>query len=159
MTSPSERLRTLGAELPETPAPAGSYIPATRVGNLVFTSGQLPFEGGELSATGKVGADVSLEEAQKAARLCALNALAAAGEKVGGLDNIRGVVKVVGFVASAEGFNGQAQVINGASDFIGEVFGDAGLHARSAVGVAELPLNTPVEVEITATTEEYSGTQ
>ncbi len=150
MTSPSERLRSLGVELPKAQSPAGSYIPATRAGNLVFTAGQLPFDNGELAATGKVGADVSLEEAQKAARLCAMNALAAAAEKVGGLDNIGGIVKVVGFVASAEGFTDQPKVVNGASDFIGEVFGEAGLHARSAVGVAELPLNSPVEVEVIA---------
>lgn len=158
MSSPSERLRSLGVELPKTPSPAGSYVPATRAGNLVFTAGQLPFENGELSTTGKVGADVSVEEAQRAARLCALNALAAAAEKVGGLDNIGGVVKVVGFVASAEGFDGQPKVVNGASDFIGEVFGAAGVHARSAVGVAELPMGSPVEVEIIATTEEHDGT-
>jgi enamine deaminase RidA (YjgF/YER057c/UK114 family) len=156
--SPSERLRSLGVELPKTPSPAGSYVPATRAGNLVFTAGQLPFDDhGELSATGKVGAELSVEEARKAARLCALNALAAAAEKVGGLDNIGGVVKVVGFVASAEGFDGQPKVVNGASDFIGEVFGESGVHARSAVGVAELPMNSPVEVEIIATTEEYIG--
>lgn len=151
MSTPSENLASLGVELPKVPAPAGSYIPATRAGNLVFTAGQLPFDSdGELAATGKVGADVSIEEAQATARLCALNALAAAAEKVGGLDNIHGVVKVVGFVASAEGFTDQPKVVNGASDFIGEVFGEAGLHARSAVGVAELPMNTPVEVEIIA---------
>ncbi|MBA2693341.1 MAG: RidA family protein [Rubrobacter sp.] len=154
MTSPSENLASLGVELPEVPSPAGSYVPATRAGNLVFTAGQLPFEDGELSATGKVGAEVSVEEAQKAARLCALNALAAAAEKVGGLDNLGGIVKVVGFVASAEGFTDQPKVVNGASDFIGEVFGESGVHARSAVGVAELPMNTPVEVEIIATTGE-----
>lgn len=157
--TPTENLKALGVELPKTPPPAGSYVPATKAGSLVFTSGQLPFENGELAAAGKVGAEVSLEEAQGAARLCALNALAAAAEKVGGLDNIGGIVKVVGFVASAEGFTEQPKVINGASDFIGEVFGEAGVHARSAVGVAELPLNSPVEVEIIATTEEYSGTQ
>lgn len=148
--SPSERLRSLGVELPKAPPPAGSYVPAARAGNLVFTAGQLPFEDGELAAAGKVGTEVSLEEAQSAARLCALNALAAVAEKVGGLDNIGGIVKVVGFVASAGGFTDQPKVINGASDFIGEVFGKAGLHARSAVGVAELPLNSPVEVEIIA---------
>jgi enamine deaminase RidA (YjgF/YER057c/UK114 family) len=134
MTSPSENLASLGVELPEVPSPAGSYVPATRAG--------------------KVGAEVSVEEAQKAARLCALNALAAAAEKVGGLDNLGGIVKVVGFVASAEGFTDQPKVVNGASDFIGEVFGESGVHARSAVGVAELPMNTPVEVEIIATTGE-----
>jgi enamine deaminase RidA (YjgF/YER057c/UK114 family) len=148
MATPTERLGELGHELPGVPAPAGSYVPATRSGNLVFTAGQVPFKDGGLPVTGKVGDTVSPEEARDAARLCALNALAAAASEAGGLDNIRRVVKVTGFVASAAGFNGQPQVINGASDLIGEVFGDAGLHARSAVGVAELPLDSPVEVEI-----------
>lgn len=148
MATPTERLRELGHELPEVPAPAGSYVPATRSGNLIFTAGQVPFKDGALPLTGKVGDTVSSEEAHDAARLCALNALAAAASEAGGLDNIRRVVKVTGFVASAAGFNGQPQVINGASDLLGQVFGDAGLHARSAVGVAELPLGSPVEVEI-----------
>ncbi|MGH3088666.1 MAG: RidA family protein [Rubrobacteraceae bacterium] len=148
--TPTEKLRELDLELPEVPTPADSYVPARVAGNLVFTSGQLPFVNGGLFSTGKVGAEVSLEDAQEAARLCALNALAATAERVGGLDNVRGVVKVVGFVASAEGFNEQPKVINGASDFIGEVFGEAGRHARSAVGVFELPLNAPVEVELIA---------
>jgi len=147
MPSPTERLRELGYELPEVPTPAGSYLPAVRSGGFVFTAGQLPFENGTLRTPGKVGDTVSDEEAAEAARLCALNALAAASES-GGLDSIRRVVKVTGFVASAPGFNAQPQVLNGASDFIGEVFGEAGLHARSAVGVAELPLDSPVEVEI-----------
>jgi enamine deaminase RidA (YjgF/YER057c/UK114 family) len=146
--SPEERLRELGHELPAVPEPAASYIPATRAGSLIFTAGQLPFDAGELRATGRVGEEVTPEEAQEAARLCALNALAAAAAEAGGLDNIGRVVKVTGFVASARGFNGQPGVINGASDLIGEVFGEAGLHARSAVGVAELPLGAPVEVEI-----------
>lgn len=148
MPTPTERLRELGHDLPEVPVPAGSYVPATRSGDLIFTAGQVPFKDGELPVTGKVGDAVSLEEARDAARLCALNALAAAAAEAGGLDNVRRVVKVTGFVASAPGFNGQPQVINGASELIGEVFGDAGLHARSAVGVAELPLDSPVEVEI-----------
>lgn len=148
MPSPAERLRELGYDLPEVPAPAGSYLPAVRSGNLVFTAGQLPLEDGTLRTTGKVGDAVSPEEAAEAARLCALNALAAVASESGGLDGIRRVVKVTGFVASAPGFNAQPQVLNGASDFIGEVFGDAGLHARSAVGVTELPLDSPVEVEI-----------
>jgi enamine deaminase RidA (YjgF/YER057c/UK114 family) len=146
--SPEERLRELGYELPAVPEPAASYIPATRAGSLIFTAGQLPFDAGELRATGRVGEEVTPEEAQEAARLCALNALAAAAAEAGGLDNIGRVVKVTGFVASARGFNGQPKVINGASDLLGEVFGEAGLHARSAVGVAELPLGAPVEVEI-----------
>ena len=146
--TPTDRLRDLGLELPPVPSPAGSYVPATRAGTLVFTAGQLPFRDGELHATGKVGEAVTPEEATEAARLCALNALAAAAEKAGGLDNLRDVVKVTGFVASAPGFNGQPGVLNGASELLGEVFGDAGLHARSAVGVSELPLDSPVEVEI-----------
>ena len=148
MTSPEARLRELGHELPPVPRPAGSYVPATRAGTIVFTAGQVPFQGGELAKTGKVGDAVTLEEAQEAARLCALNALAAAAAEAGGLNNIGRIVKVTGFVASAAGFNGQPQVLDGASEFLGEVFGEAGLHARSAVGVAELPLDAPVEVEL-----------
>jgi enamine deaminase RidA (YjgF/YER057c/UK114 family) len=144
------RLRELGLELPAVPEPAGAYVPATRAGSLIFTAGQLPFEKGELRKTGKVGDAVSAEEAQAAARLCALNALAAAAAVAGGLDRIGRVVKVTGFVASAAGFNAQPQVINGASELIGEVFGEAGLHARSAVGVAALPQDAPVEVELVA---------
>lgn len=146
--APAERLRQLGLELPAIPEPAGSYVPATRTGTLVFTAGQLPFEGSELRQTGRVGEEVTPEEARRAARLCALNALAAAASEAGGLDNISRVVKVTGFVASARGFNAQPQVINGASELLGEVFGEAGLHARSAIGVAELPLGAPVEVEL-----------
>ena len=148
MASPEDRLRELGYELPPVPQPAASYVPATRAGTLVFTAGQIPFQGGELARTGKVGDAVTLEEAKEAARLCALNALAAAAAEAGGLNNISRIVKVTGFVASAQGFNGQPQVLNGASDLLGEVFGEAGLHARSAVGVAELPLDAPVEVEL-----------
>ena len=147
-SNPETRLRELGLELPDVPAPAGAYVPATRAGDLVFTAGQLPLEAGELHLTGKVGEAVSVDEASEAARLCALNALAAAAAEAGGLDGISRIVKVTGFVASAPGFNGQPQVLNGASEFLGEVFGNAGLHARSAVGVAELPLNAPVEVEL-----------
>ena len=146
--SPTSRLQELGLELPPVATPAGSYVPATRTGALVFTEGQLPFSGGELHRTGKVGDAVSFDDAQECARLCALNALAAAAERAGGLDNLRDIVKVTGFVASAAGFNGQPGVLNGASELLGEVFGDAGLHARSAVGVSELPLDAPVEVEL-----------
>ena len=145
---PETRLRELGIELPPTPAPAGAYVPATRAGNLVFTAGQLPLEGGELALRGKVGDTVQVEEAREAARLCAMNALAAASTQTGGIAGISRVLKVTGFVASAPGFNAQPQVLNGASEFLGEVFGDAGLHARSAVGVAELPMDAPVEVEL-----------
>jgi enamine deaminase RidA (YjgF/YER057c/UK114 family) len=146
--SPTSRLRELGLELPSVPTPAGSYVPASQTGALVFTAGQLPFSGGKLHRTGKVGDAVTPEEAKECARLCALNALAAAAERAGGLDNLRDVVKVTGFVASAPGFNGQPGVLNGASELLGEVFGDAGLHSRSAVGVSELPLDSPVEVEL-----------
>jgi enamine deaminase RidA (YjgF/YER057c/UK114 family) len=147
---PGARLRELGLELPAVPEPAGSYVPATRTGALIFTAGQLPFEEGELHTTGKVGDGVSPEKAREAARLCALNALAAAASEAGGINRIARVVKVTGFVASAPNFNRQPEVINGASELIGEVFGEAGLHARSAVGVAELPLDAPVEVELVA---------
>ncbi|MBW0106364.1 RidA family protein [Pseudonocardia sp. KRD291] len=145
--SPSEKLRELGLSLPSVAAPAGAYIPARRSGNLVFTSGQVPFVDGKLPKTGKIGGDVSAEEAYDLARICALNALAAVDALVG-LDSVTGIVKVVGFVASSPDFGGQPKVINGASDLLGEVFGEAGAHARSAVGVAELPMNAPVEVEL-----------
>lgn len=146
--NPQERMQELGLELPQVPMPAASYVPAVRTGNLVFTAGQVSFEDGEIRVTGKVGDAVSLEEAQHAARLCALNALAAAASEAGGLDRISRIIKVVGYVASAPGFNGQPQVVNGASDLLGEIFGENGHHARSAVGVAELPLGVPVEVEM-----------
>ena len=147
MTSPSARLRELGVTLPSVAAPAGSYVPARRSGSLVFTAGQVPFVDGALAAAGKVGAEITLEQAAGLARICALNALAAVDALVG-LDAVAGVVKVVGFVASAPGFTGQPGVLNGASDLLAEVFGEAGRHARSAVGVAELPLGAPVEVEL-----------
>ncbi|GAB6923818.1 RidA family protein [Rhodococcus erythropolis] len=143
----SERLAELGIVLPAVAAPVAAYVPAVRSGNHVYTSGQLPFVDGKLALTGKLGAGVSDEDAKAAARTCALNALAAIDALVG-IDNVVRVVKVVGFVASAEGFTGQPGVINGASEFLGEVLGDAGIHARSAVGVAELPLGSPVEVEL-----------
>ena len=142
-----ERLQELGYELPSVAAPLASYVPATRVGSQVWTSGQLPVVGGELPATGKVGAEVSLEQAQELARTASLNALAAIDALVG-LDQVTRVVKVVGFVSSDPSFTEQAAVINGASDFLGEVFGEAGVHARSAVGVAVLPKNSPVEIEV-----------
>jgi enamine deaminase RidA (YjgF/YER057c/UK114 family) len=141
------RLTELGIELPSVPSPAGAYVPAVRSGSLVFTAGQVPFVDGKVAATGKVGREISPEEAKAHARTCALNALAAVDALVG-LDAVTRVVKVVGFVASAEGFTGQPGVVNGASELLGEVFGDAGQHARSAVGVAELPLGVPVEVEL-----------
>jgi enamine deaminase RidA (YjgF/YER057c/UK114 family) len=141
------KLAELGIELPAVPAPAGAYVPAIRSGSLVFTAGQVPFVDGKIAATGKVGAEISVEEGQALARVCALNALAAVDSLVG-LDAVVRVVKVGGFVASAEGFTDQPEVLNGASELFGEVFGDAGKHARSAVGVAELPRGVPVEVEL-----------
>lgn len=147
MATTGERLRELGLTLPAVAAPAGAYVPARRSGSLVFTAGQLPFVDGALAATGKVGAEVTPEQAHDLARACALNALAAVDQLVG-LDAVAGVVKVVGFVASAPGFTGQPGVLNGASELLGAVFGEAGRHARSAVGVAELPLGAPVEVEL-----------
>lgn len=143
----SERLAELGITLPAVAAPVAAYVPAVKVGNQVWTSGQLPFIEGALPATGKVGAEVSAEDAQAFARQAALNALAAVDALVG-IDNVTRVLKVVGFVASASGFGGQPAVLNGASNLMGEIFGEAGAHARSAVGVAELPLDSPVEVEI-----------
>ncbi len=145
----TERLAELGIELPAVAVAAGSYLPTARTGNLVFTAGQLPFVEGRLPATGKVGAEVSPEDAKGYARQAALNVLAALHAEVG-IDNVERIVKVVGFVASAEGFTGQPGVINGASDLFAEVLGEAGRHARSAVGVAELPLGSPVEIEAIA---------
>jgi enamine deaminase RidA (YjgF/YER057c/UK114 family) len=145
--SASARLAELGIELPEVVTPLAAYVPAVRTGDLVYTSGQLPMVAGELVRTGKVGGPVSPEDAKALARVCALNALAAVHALVG-VDAVTRVVKVVGFVASAPGFNGQPGVVNGASALFGEVFGDAGAHARSAVGVSELPLDAPVEVEL-----------
>jgi enamine deaminase RidA (YjgF/YER057c/UK114 family) len=144
----SARLAELGIRLPPVAAPVASYVPAVRSGQLVFTSGQLPFVDGGLRRTGKVGGSVDVEDAAHDAKVCALNALAAIHELVG-LDSIARVVRVVGYVASAEGFTGQPRVVNGASELLGKVFGPAGQHARSAVGVAELPLGAPVEVEVT----------
>ena len=145
--SASLRLGELGVVLPQVAAPLAAYVPAVRTGNLVYTSGQLPLEAGKLARTGKVGGEVSPEEGKAMARICALNALAAVNALVD-IDAVRQVVKVGGFVASAPGFNGQPGVINGASELLAEVFGDAGVHARSAVGVSELPLDAPVEVEL-----------
>ena len=144
----ADRLAELGLALPPVATPAGAYVPAAVSGNLVFTAGQLPLIGGVLPALGKVGAEVGADEAKEFARVCALNALAAAESVIGSLDRVTRVVKVVGFVASAPDFTGQPGVINGASELLGEVFGDAGVHARSAVGVAVLPLDAPVEVEL-----------
>ncbi|MGV8874815.1 MAG: RidA family protein [Rhodococcus sp. (in: high G+C Gram-positive bacteria)] len=147
MANWSDRLAELGIELPEVVPPLAAYVPAVHVGSLVYTSGQLPIVDGNLTSVGKVGSDVSVDDATAAARICALNALAAVHALVG-IDSVTRVVKAVGFVASASGFIGQPGVINGASNVIGEIFGDAGKHARSAVGVAELPLGASVEVEL-----------
>jgi len=147
MSRVEDRVAELGLALPVTSKPVAAYIPAVVTGNLVFTSGQLPMVDGALPATGKVGAEVDAEAAKDLARTCVLNGLAAARGAIGSLDRITRVVKVVGFVASAPDFTGQPGVINGASELLGEIFGDAGAHARSAVGVAVLPLDAPVEVE------------
>ena len=145
--SAKDRLAELGLELPPVTPPVAAYVPAVLTGNHVYVSGQVPIVNGALLATGKVGAAVTAEQAKELAARCALNGLAAVDALVG-LDRVTRVVKVVGFVASAEGFTGQPAVINGASELLGAVFGDAGKHARSAVGVAELPLGVPVEVEM-----------
>lgn len=145
----SARLAELGIELPPVVAPVASYVPAVVHGGLVYTAGQLPMSGGALPATGKVGAEVTPEDANLYARTCALNALAAAADAAGGVDRIGGVLRVGGFVASTPDFTGQPGVVNGASTVLGEIFGDAGRHARAAVGVPVLPLDSPVEVEVT----------
>ena len=142
------RLEELGIRLPSVAAPVAAYVPAVQAGTLVFTSGQLPFVDGGLRHSGKVGGSVDPEVAAEEAGVCALNALAAIDALVG-LDSVKRIVRVVGYVASAEGFTAQPRVINGASELLGRIFGDAGQHARSAVGVAELPLGAPVEVELT----------
>lgn len=147
--SVSSRLAELGIELPVVAAPVAAYVPAVVHDGLVYTSGQLPFSGGALPATGKVGAEVSADDANAYARTCALNALAAAAAAAGGVDRIAGVLRVGGFVASTPDFSGQPGVINGASLVLGEIFGDAGQHVRAAVGVPVLPLDSPVEVEVT----------
>jgi enamine deaminase RidA (YjgF/YER057c/UK114 family) len=148
--SPEESLAGLGLTLPEVTTPLAAYVPAVRTGSYVYSSGQLPLTDGKLLASGKVGAEVSVEEAVALARTCVLNALAAVASVAGGLAAVRRVVKVTGFVASAPGFTGQPLVMNGASELLIEVFGDAGRHARTAVGVAVLPLDAPVEVELIA---------
>ncbi len=145
----SARLAELGIELPPVAKPVAAYVPAVRSGGLIQTSGQLPSVAGVLTVTGKLGVDVSVEQGKDAARVAVLNALAAAAAVAGGVDEIVRVVRVVVFVASASDFTGQPQVANGASELLGEIFGDAGVHARSAVGVAVLPLDAPVEVELT----------
>ncbi len=148
MATVEQRLTELGYTLPASSKPLAAYIPAVQTGNLVFTSGQLPMVEGNLVQSGKVGSEVTPERAKELATICALNALAAIKMAIGDLDKVKRVVKVVGFVASAPDFTGQPGVVNGASEFLGEVFQDAGIHARSAVGVAVLPLDAPVEIEL-----------
>jgi enamine deaminase RidA (YjgF/YER057c/UK114 family) len=148
MGAVEQRLAALGTTVPEVAAPVAAYVPAVRAGSLVFTSGQLPLVDGQLMGTGLVGAEVTPEAAHAMAARCALNAIAAVRGLVGDLDRVTRVVKVVGFVASAPGFTGQPAVVNGASELLGAAFGEAGVHARSAVGVAALPLGAPVEVEV-----------
>jgi len=145
---PEEKLAELGLSVPEVAKPVAAYVPAVRSGDHVFTSGQLPMRSGELMMTGKVGGDVSLEEAVTCAQQCALNAIAAVKAEIGDLADVARVVKVVCFVASTPDFTGQPQVANGVSELLGTVFGDRGVHARSAVGVPVLPLDAPVEVEL-----------
>lgn len=148
MSTVEQNLSALGLTVPEVAKPVAAYVPALRQGDLVYSSGQLPLVDGALLASGKVGADVTAERAQELAETCALNAIAAVKSVVGELDQVIQVVKVVGFVASDADFGGQPQVINGASELLGKAFGDKGVHARSAVGVAALPLDAPVEVEV-----------
>jgi enamine deaminase RidA (YjgF/YER057c/UK114 family) len=147
-TGPEQRLTALGLSLPPVVAPLAAYVPAVRSGALVYTAGQLPVVDGQLVSTGKVGAEVGAAEAAALARTCALNALAAAASVAGGLSSIKRIVKLTGFVASTPDFTGQPQVVNGASELLLEIFGDAGRHARSAVGTAALPLDAPVEIEL-----------
>jgi enamine deaminase RidA (YjgF/YER057c/UK114 family) len=144
----SARLSELGILLPDVAKPAGAYVPSVISGNLVFTAGQIPLVDGKLVATGKVGKEITVEQAKDIARVCALNAVAAVRGVLGDLDRVERIVKVVGFVASEPGFTQQPAVVNGASELLQEIFGASGIHARSAVGVAVLPLDAPVEVEL-----------
>ena len=146
--SANQRIGDLGIVLPQVVAPAGAYVPAVISGNLVFTAGQIPMVDGKLVATGKVGTEISVEQAKDIARICALNAVAAVKSVIGDLDRVKKVVKVVGFVASEPSFTQQPAVVNGASELLEQIFGEKGIHARSAVGVAVLPLDAPVEVEL-----------
>jgi enamine deaminase RidA (YjgF/YER057c/UK114 family) len=143
-----EKMKELGFTLPETVKPLAAYIPAIRTGDYVYTSGQVPFADGKLKYGGKIGSDLSIEEGQKAAELCALNALSAIKSVIGDLNKIEQIVKVTVFVNSADGFSDQPKVANGASEFLGKIFGEAGKHARSAVGANGLPVNSAVEVEM-----------
>ena len=148
MPTPEQRLAELGIEIPDVVAPLASYVPAVRSGSYVYTSGQVPMVKGQMPVTGKVGSEVDPDTANECARVCALNALAAVRSVTGDLSAVTRIVKVVGYVASDPGFTGQPGVVNGASDLLGQIFGDAGIHARSAVGVVALPLDAPVELEL-----------
>lgn len=143
-----KKLKDLGIEINEAPKPVASYVPAVKTDNYVYTSGQIPLKNGELQSKGKVGKDITLEEGYEAAKICAINCLSAVKSMIKDLDKIEKIVKVTGFVSSGEGFNQQPQVVNGASDFLGEIFNEKGEHSRAAVGVSELPLNASVEVEM-----------
>ncbi len=143
-----EKLKSLGFSLPQTPKPIAAYIPAIQVNDLVFTSGQLPIVNGELNFKGKLGKEISKEQGYEAAQVCVLNALSAIKSVIGDLNRIEQIVKIVGFVASAEGFTEQPAVVNGASEFLSELLGERGIHARSAVGMVELPLGAAVELEM-----------
>jgi enamine deaminase RidA (YjgF/YER057c/UK114 family) len=143
-----QKISELGLTLPSVAPPAGSYLPSITSGNLVFTAGQIPLVEGKLAATGKVGSEISLDRAQELARICLLNGLAAVKSELGDLQRVKRIVKIVGFVSSDPSFTQQPQVINAASDLLAEIFGEAGRHARSAVGVAVLPLDAPVEIEL-----------
>ncbi len=142
------KLKELGINIPPVPEPVGSYVPAVMTGGYVFTSGQIPFVDGEIKYKGKVGEDITGEQGYEAAKICAVNCLGAVRQLTGSIDNIERIIKISGYVNSAPGFTGQPGIINGASDLLGQVFGDAGKHARAAVGVSELPLNAAVEIEM-----------
>lgn len=148
MSTPYRNLQELGLKLPASPKPVGAYVPALQIAHFVFTSGQLPFWNGELKYQGKLGKEVSIEEGKKAAELCVLNALSAIEALVGDLGQIKRVIRLVGYVASGEGFTAQPQVVNGASELLERIFGERGKHVRVAVGVIELPLGAPVELEL-----------
>ncbi len=153
MTGVNERLEELGIKLPVPPDPLGAYVPAIRSGHLLYISGQLPLRDGNLTFKGKVGTEVTQEEAYQAARVASINALAAIAKELGGFEKLKRIIKLTGYIASAQGFNSQAAVVNGASDFFFEVLGDSGKHARVAVGVSELPADSPVEIEVVAEIE------
>ncbi|MBZ4686983.1 MAG: hypothetical protein PWQ96_2316 [Clostridia bacterium] len=143
-----QKIKELGLQIPEPPEPVAAYVPAVKVGDFIYTSGQIPFVNGKLKFKGKVGEDLTEQEGYEAAKVCALNCLSVIKGQVGTLDNIERIVKVTGYVNSGQGFQMQPQVINGASELLGEIFGENGQHARAAVGVSELPIDAPVEIEM-----------